>query len=314
VTLRLGVIGCGRAAALAIGRAWPDAPEVTVTALASRDRERARAFAAAHRLDGARIAGVPEEVLGEDVDAVYLGLPGELHEAWTLRALAAGKSVLAEKPLALDAAAGARIALARARTELAVLEGVMIQHHPWAARIAALCAAAEGAHALRTTICFSIPEGRRTGRVLEDVAPYWLWLVSRSAPLDAAVVRAHRRGDDVEVTLEVGDRVTATLQASHARPYRATHVIEHARGALALPDLFRANLGPQRLAIDRDGVREWISGRSAFAHQLSAFATLCRGPARARAEALDASLARLRVVDAIRARWTPDPPADTMPP
>lgn len=265
-----------------------------------------------------------DDALGDDVDAVYIGLPDDAHVAWAHRALAAGKSVLVEKPLALAAADAAALATARSARDLAVLEGVMIQHHPWAERLAAHCAAVRGdVHALRTTLAFAVPAVRRTGRVLANVARYWLWLVGLVAPLDdAAVVAAAAHGDDVEVTLRVGPGIAATLAASHARPYRASHTVEHRGGSLALPDLFRANLGPQRLAIDHHDAtgthREWVDGRSAFAHQLSAFAALCRGPASARAAALAASLARLRIVDAIGdvlgAAWTPSGAHDTMPP
>jgi dTDP-3,4-didehydro-2,6-dideoxy-alpha-D-glucose 3-reductase len=313
VTLRLAVLGCGRAAALAIGRAWRDAPEVRITAIASRDPARARAFAAAHGLSAARIVATGDDLLHEDVDAVYIGLPDEQHETWALRALAAGKSVLVEKPLALDAAAGARIATAADAAGLAVLEGLMLQHHPWAGRVAARCAALADVRALRTILHFSIPADRRGHRVLEDLAPYWLWLVGLSAPLDLSSVTASSSDGEIEVKMNVGERVTAVLHASHARSYKATHVVEYATGTLVLPDLFRANLGPQRLAIEESGTREWVEGRSAFSHQLSAFAALCKATASDRGDVLSASLARLRAVDRIRAAWTHLANAVTMP-
>src|SRR6202042_1832400 len=72
-----------------------------VTAIASRDRGKAE--------DAARTLGIPksygsyEELLADpEIEAIYNPLPNEGHVPWTLKALAAGKHVLCEKPIALD--------------------------------------------------------------------------------------------------------------------------------------------------------------------------------------------------------------------
>ena len=71
--------------------------EVEVVAVASRDPERAVAFAAEH--DIPRSFGSYESMLGDPgVDAVYISVPNALHHPWTMTALAAGKHVLCEKP------------------------------------------------------------------------------------------------------------------------------------------------------------------------------------------------------------------------
>ena len=66
-------------------------------AVASRDGAKAQAYASEHGLE--RAHGSYEALLEDDeVDAVYISLPNGMHHEWTLRALAAGKHVLCEKP------------------------------------------------------------------------------------------------------------------------------------------------------------------------------------------------------------------------
>ena len=64
------------------------------------------------------------------VEAVYIPLPNHLHLEWTLKALAAGKHVLTEKPIALKAVEIDEIIAARDRSGLLAAEAFMIVHHP----------------------------------------------------------------------------------------------------------------------------------------------------------------------------------------
>lgn len=64
------------------------------------------------------------------IDAVYIPLPNHLHVEWTLKALAAGKHVLCEKPIAMQAADIDRIIAARDASGLLAAEAFMIVHHP----------------------------------------------------------------------------------------------------------------------------------------------------------------------------------------
>ena len=98
-------------------------------AIASRERARAQALASRHRI--ARVHGSYEELLGDpEVDAVYIPLVNSLHAPWSERALAAGKHVLCEKPLALDAAEGERMAAAAAAAGRLLMEAFMYRFHP----------------------------------------------------------------------------------------------------------------------------------------------------------------------------------------
>lgn len=105
--LRFGIIGTGRISDWVLKGAAQD-PRIKVTAVCSRTKDAAEAFINRNPLaEGARIYTSVEEMVSDmEVDAVYVGTPNQTHCGYTLAALKAGKHVLCEKPLALNAAEG----------------------------------------------------------------------------------------------------------------------------------------------------------------------------------------------------------------
>ena len=100
-----------------------------VVAIASRDA--ARAAGAAEQLGIARHHGSYDDLLADpDIEAVYIPLPNHLHAEWTLRAAAAGKHVLCEKPLALSAAQAAEMVDGCRAAGVLLMEAFMYRLHP----------------------------------------------------------------------------------------------------------------------------------------------------------------------------------------
>jgi predicted dehydrogenase len=127
--LRVGVLGSARIAENALFEPALSVPEVTVAAIAARDRARAEMLALQHGV--AKAYGSYEELLADpDIDAVYNPLPNSLHAAWTLKAIAAGKHVLCEKPFTDNAAQAAQVAAAAADNGLVVMEAMHYRYHP----------------------------------------------------------------------------------------------------------------------------------------------------------------------------------------
>ncbi len=127
-SLRWGIFGPGRIAPRMV-RAVAGSPRAELVAVASRDVDRAAAFAARHAI--ARSFGSYEALLAApEVDVVYVALPNHLHAEWTIRALEAGKHVLCEKPLALTVDQVDAIGAACERTGRLAVEGFMYLHHP----------------------------------------------------------------------------------------------------------------------------------------------------------------------------------------
>jgi D-xylose 1-dehydrogenase (NADP+, D-xylono-1,5-lactone-forming) len=125
--LRIGVVGAARIARLFVQAVRPSA-KVVVTAVASRDLERAAAFA--RELGIARAHASYDALFADSgIDAVYVPLPNNLHAQWSIRAASAGKHVLCEKPLAANAAE------ARAMFEAAEKNGVyLVEAYPYRAQ------------------------------------------------------------------------------------------------------------------------------------------------------------------------------------
>jgi predicted dehydrogenase len=98
-----------------------------VVAIASRDLTRAREVAG--ELDIPKAYGSYEEMLADpEIDAVYNPLPNHLHVPLTIAATQAGKHVLCEKPIALNAADAER--LRECPKDRIVMEAFMVRFHP----------------------------------------------------------------------------------------------------------------------------------------------------------------------------------------
>jgi predicted dehydrogenase len=120
------------AAGIAIGAVLPAiaaSKNGRVAAIASRDPGRARQLADAYA--GAKAPHSYEALLADpDVDAVYIPLVNNLHKEWTLRAVAAGKHVLCEKPLAMNAKEAEEMAVVAKSAGKLLMEAFMYRFHP----------------------------------------------------------------------------------------------------------------------------------------------------------------------------------------
>ena len=127
--VRWGVLGVAKIATEKVIPAMQRGAMSRIVAIASR--ERARAEEAAGKLGVAKAYGSYEDLLADpEIEAIYNPLPNELHVPWTEKALAAGKHVLCEKPIALDAAEARRLVAAREASGKLVAEAFMVRFHP----------------------------------------------------------------------------------------------------------------------------------------------------------------------------------------
>jgi predicted dehydrogenase len=127
--LRWGILGASNFACKHMGPAIHAAQGAEFAGLATSQAEKAegfRAFAPQIKVYDSYDAMLADTA----IEAVYIPLPNHLHVEWSLKALAAGKHVLCEKPMTLSAAEFGPLIAARDKTGLLVAEAFMIVHHP----------------------------------------------------------------------------------------------------------------------------------------------------------------------------------------
>ncbi len=250
-TLRWGILGCARITRRGLAPGIRASATGVPHALASRDAATARAWA--DELGFTRAHDSYEALLEDpDVNAVYIPLPNELHRAWVTAAADAGKHVLCEKPLALDASeAEAMVQHCRSRG-VVLMEAFMWRHQPRSLELRRLIR--DGAigelRLIRSSFSFPIAPGdwrlnpARGGGALWDVGCYGVnaaRLFAGSEPVSLrSLARPGPTGVNLTFTaiLEFPGGVLATVDCSFEQPFRCSCELVGTRGVVEIPDAY----------------------------------------------------------------------------
>jgi predicted dehydrogenase len=301
--LRIGLLGAARIAPSALVRPAAKVPEAVVTAVAARDPERARRFAAKHGIPTVH-AGYQELLDDKDVDAVYNPLPNALHARWTLSALAAGKHVLCEKPFTSNAAEARTVADAANASGLVVMEAFHYRYHPMAARMREIMDSGElgTVRSVETSMCFPLPvfgDSRYSyplgGGALMDGGCYALHLLRLLGEGTPEVVGAvaTRRDPDIDRAMTAdlrfpggaSGRITASLWSRRLLDFTAR--VRGDRGELKVTNYLAPHVFNRLTVTTAAGTRrERVHGGHTYTYQLRAFteAVLHGGPVLTSAE------------------------------
>jgi len=222
---------------------------VTISAVASRDPERARAYADEHGIE--RAHGSYDELLADpDIEAVYISLPNSMHLEWTERALRAGKHVLCEKPLGRRAEHVAAAFDLAEREDLLLMEAFMYLHNPQTRRLTELVqsGAIGRLRMIRAAFSFRIADETNVrlatdleGGALMDVGCYCV-SAARLLAGEPKRVTAQQSlgGDGVDVvftgTMRFADGVLAHFDAGLVLAARDELEVVGERGSLFLDD------------------------------------------------------------------------------
>jgi len=180
---------------------------------------------------GARVLESYEAVLADPhVDAVYIPLVNNLHREWTLKCLAAGKHVLCEKPLGMNAGEATEMAAAARASGKQLMEAFMYRFHP---RIRALVESVEDPRYVQASFGFPLDDSSNYrlqpglgGGALLDVGCYTVsvarWILGEPATVLARTQEAG--GVDMTVTalLEFAGGRSASVWASFESPEEQT--------------------------------------------------------------------------------------------
>ncbi len=310
--LRIGALGAARITPGALIKPARYVPEVTVTAVAARDPERARRFAGKHRI---RMVHDSYEALIADpaVDAIYNPLPNSLHAPWTLRAIAAGKHVLCEKPFTANADEAAEVAAAARASGLVVMEAFHYRYHPLARRMREVVggpaarldradpaatspgtgpAAAYGEigplRYLEASLCFPLPRFsdirysyELAGGATMDAGCYAINCLRMLGPGEPEVVaaRAKLQSPNVDRAMSASFRFPGGVLGRMTTSLWSGQLLRLDAKAVGDRGVMRVlnYLAPQRynrLTVVADGYRrtEHVRGESSYTYQLRAFA------------------------------------------
>jgi D-xylose 1-dehydrogenase (NADP+, D-xylono-1,5-lactone-forming) len=223
--------------------------QAEVVAVASREPDRAEAYASEHGIPHAY--GSYERLLeDEEIDAVYISLPNSMHVEWSIRALAAGKHVLCEKPLTRSSGEAEEAFDAAERAGRVLMEAFMWRHSPQTAKLVQLVdGGVIGALQLvRATFSFPV-ESRRNirldpaleGGALMDVGTYCVNAARLLAGEPERVYGEQVIGDsgvDVLFTglLRFPRGVVAEIDCGMELPRRDGLEVVGTEGSLVIPD------------------------------------------------------------------------------
>ncbi len=260
--VRWGFLGAGYVASRALAPAVHAADGAVLQVVGARDPARAVALEPVRTVTdyGAVCAA-------DDVDAVYVSLPNDDHLPWARRALAAGKHVLCEKPLGLDAGEVSALADSATAAGRLLVEASWNRWHPRTRRAEQLLAEAPGPRDVRTWFTFpGVPADsyrlrpERGGGALLDVGCYAVAAALASlGPGPVSVAAAEQRrgptGVDLTTTAVLGHpagrgEVTASFEGPESQGWQVT--APSLRLELAHP-AFTSWLAPSVLRVEEDG-------------------------------------------------------------
>ena len=266
--IRWGVVSTANIGRIAVIPAIQASHNGVVAAVASRDMDRAQAFAS--KLGIPKAYGSYEALLeAADIDAVYIPLPNSMHRLWTVRAAEAGKHVLCEKPLGLNASECLEMEAAAGRRNVKLMEAFMYRFHPRTEKVLEMVRSGvigelrmiQGAFTFRLTRPDNIRlKAELGGGALMDVGCYCVNIsrtVAGAEPVAAqAFARWNPNGVDEQLagTLVFPNDLPAQFDCSLAMERREVYAVAGTEASLTIPRAF--------LPGDADAVIEESRGRS----------------------------------------------------
>lgn len=244
MTVNWGFLGAGYVASRGLAPAVHVSRGAHLYAVASRDEQRSAT------LEPERVHATYDSLLADErVDAVYISLSNSQHREWVTKSLEAGKHVLCEKPLGLNAQETQEMFAIASRNGRLLVEAVWGRWHPRFARMVEV--AASGAigniQHIETTFTFTseMTDNYRLnplmgGGALLDVGCYqahaWVALTSGATGLEIENLSRVIGPTGVDLTTDVSVRINGSITAhsvsSFALPSQQQFIVQGSKGSM----------------------------------------------------------------------------------
>lgn len=315
--LKWGILGCAGIAVRAVIPGVQLSEINEVVAIASRDEEKAKRTAEQTNIPVAY--GSYEALLADDsIDVIYIPLPNHLHKEWAIRATQAGKHVLCEKPLALNAQEAQEMVEAAATAGVHLAEAFMYRHHPRYDTIKQIIASGEigELRGIRGTFTFNNAGDHANVRYRKDWGGGSVYDVG-CYPISAARLLLGQEPvavttqafysadhDDVDMYMaglvEFPGSVSLSFDCGMWAAFRNTLEVLGSEGIIEVPSAFvTPDPGSGNFFVTAKGVRKEVEvpHLNAYTVQADQLARTIRGDARQLYEPGDAVL-NMKVIDA----------------
>ncbi|WP_152052142.1 Gfo/Idh/MocA family protein [Tautonia marina] len=261
--LRWGILGCARITRQGLVPGINASQFGTVQALGSRNEGLARSWAEEFGIPASY--GSYQGVLDDpNVDAVYIPLPNELHLPWVLRAADAGKHVLCEKPMALNADEAEQMVEHCRSRKVMLMEAFMWRHQPRTKALLDLVRNGElgTLRFVRSSFSFSIdPTDWRTdpargGGALWDVGCYGVSTCRLYAGAEPVAIQSVKRigpsGVDLSLAAQLvfPNGVIGLVDCSFEAPFRCEYELVGTKGSIKVLEAYLPPAEPIALRFD----------------------------------------------------------------
>jgi xylose dehydrogenase (NAD/NADP) len=244
MSVNWGFLGAGFVASRGLAPAVHAAEGAHLYAVASRDEKRSATLAPE------RVHATYDALLADDrVDAVYISLSNSQHLEWVTKSLEAGKHVLCEKPLGLNASETEAMFECASRNGQLLVEAVWGRWHPRFARMVEVVnsGAIGNVEHIETAFTFTseMTDNYRLnpamgGGALLDVGCYQAhaWVALTDGASDVAITELSRvlgpTGIDftTDVSVRINNTVTAHAVSSFALPSQQQFIVRGAQGQI----------------------------------------------------------------------------------
>ena len=316
--IRIGLLGAAWITPMAILEPARLLPGVEVSAVAARDPGRARAYAKEHGIE--QVEDTYEALLARpDLDLIYIALPVSFHQHWASSALSAGKHVLCEKPLVMNAGEARNLAKVANTSGKLLIEAFHYRHHPYFKRILQLVSSGELGTVRKISGHLHVPVPPREGQIrhdpalgggaLMDLGCYPLHMIRTLCGEEPVVTSARANIGPTGVDLSIEARLLFAsgieglidCAMPETGELQGELVIEGDLGTIQASKPILPHLGGVlRIETPNGQHEEKADSRSTFFYQLDAVASAIRG-ATAPLPTVADSVANADGLDAIRA-------------